>query len=146
MEFGRVFLRILQAIWEANLAEGPVQVSKLDVMDAYCHSKLWLYQVGAFSYIVPSSPNDDGIIICIDLILLIGWVDSPKLLCALSEMLTDIANALVDTDLPVPAYGAISDLSSMGLVPTRTLRSLTHIDCYMGHMISAVQGGPERQH
>ena len=29
MQFGRAFPRILQAIWEADPAEGPVRVSKL---------------------------------------------------------------------------------------------------------------------
>ena len=35
MQFERAFPRILQAIWEADSAEGPVRVSKLDVTDAY---------------------------------------------------------------------------------------------------------------
>ena len=60
-------------------------MSKLDVTDAYHR-------------------------ICINLVLPMGWVDSPKFFCAFSETLTDVANALVDADLPVPAYGAISAL------------------------------------
>ena len=75
-----------------------------------------------------------------------GWVDPPKFFCALSTTLTDVANALIDTDLPVPAYGAISDLPSTGPVPPHTRRTLAHIDCYLNDIISAVQGGPERQH
>ena len=35
MQFGRDFLRIIQAIWEADPEKGPVRVSKLDVTDAY---------------------------------------------------------------------------------------------------------------
>ena len=34
MQFGRAFPFILQAIWEADLDEGPVRVSKLYVTDA----------------------------------------------------------------------------------------------------------------
>ena len=31
MQFGQAFLRILQGIWDSDLGEGPVQVSKLNV-------------------------------------------------------------------------------------------------------------------
>ena len=110
MQFGRAFPRILQAIWEADPGEGLVQVSKLDVTDAYHCGTLNPSQVGAFSYVIPSVPEDDVIIICIDLVLPMGWVDAPKFFCAFSETLTDMLNALVDADLPVPAYGEIPAL------------------------------------
>ena len=85
-------------------------MSKLDVTDAYHRGTLEPSQVGAFAYVVPSVPEDDAILICIDLVLPMGWVDSPKFFCAFSETFTDVANALVDADLPVPVYGAISAL------------------------------------
>ena len=75
-----------------------------------------------------------------------GWVDSPKFFCAFSETLTDVANALVDVDLPVPAYGAISALPATEPPPPHTSASLAHIDCYMDDVIVVVQGGAERQH
>ena len=65
----------------------------------------------------------------------------------LSETLTDVANALVDADLPVPAYGAISALpATEPAPPPHTSASLTHIYCYMDDVIAVVQGGAERQH
>ena len=75
-----------------------------------------------------------------------GWVDSPKFFCAFSETLTDVANALVNSDLPVPSYVAISEIPSTGPGPPHTPESLTHIDCYMDEVISLVQGGPDCQH
>ena len=48
--------------------------------------------------------------------------------CAFSEMMTDVANSLVDTDLPVLSYGAISKIPSTGPVNPHTQESLTHID------------------
>ena len=146
MQFGRAFPRILQAIWEADPAEGPVRVSKLDVTDAYHRGTLKPSQVGAFAYVVPSVPEDDAILICIDLVLPMGWVDSPKFFCAFSETLTDVANTLVYADLPVPAYGAISALPATEPAPFHTPASLTHIDCYMDDVIAVAQGGAERQH
>ena len=78
MQFGRAFPCIFQEIWEADPVEGLVRVSKLDVTYAYHCGTLRPYQVGAFTYVVPLATDDDIIIIWIDLVLLMGWVDSPK--------------------------------------------------------------------
>ena len=123
MQFGRAFQCILQVIWEADTEEGPVRLSKLYVTEAYHRGSLKPSQVVAFAYIVPLVSDDDVIF---------------------SEMLTDVANALVDTDLPVPAYGAISALPATEPGPPHSSLSLTHIDCYMDDVIGAVQGGAER--
>ena len=85
-------------------------MSKLDVTDAYHCGTLKISQLGAFVYVVSLVPEDDAILICIDLVIPMGWVDSPKFFYALSDTLTDVANALVNADLPVLAYGAISAL------------------------------------
>ena len=69
----------LQAIWEADPEEVLVQVSKPDVTDAYHCSTLYPYQVGVYAYIVSLVPDDDVILVCIDLVLPMGWVDSPKI-------------------------------------------------------------------
>ena len=44
---------MLQEIWEADLAQGPVRIYKMDIMDNYNWSNLQLPQVGTFYYIVP---------------------------------------------------------------------------------------------
>ena len=49
MQFERSLPRIFQAIWEADTEEGPVQVSKLNVTDAYHCGTLHPSQVGAFA-------------------------------------------------------------------------------------------------
>ena len=68
---------------------------------------LRLYQVGVFVFIDPLSPEENGIIVCIYIVLTMGWVDLPKFFCAFLETLMDLVNALVDKELPIPAYGAI---------------------------------------
>ena len=94
--------------------------------------------MGAFVYVVPSDPDNYGIIVCANMVLPMGWVDSPKFFCAFPEMLTDVVNALVNAYLPVPYYGAISGLPSTGTGPPHTHMSLNHIECYMDDMISTV--------
>ena len=71
-------------------------MSKLDVTDAYHLGTIRTSQVGAFASVVPSAAGDDCIIICMDLVLRMISVDSPKLFCAFLETLMYVANALVD--------------------------------------------------
>ena len=56
MQFGKAFPRILQLIWEADPAKVPIQVSTLDVIDAYHCNNLCTSHVGAFAYVVPLAP------------------------------------------------------------------------------------------
>ena len=146
LQFGRAFPHILQAVWGADPVQGPVRVSKLDVMDAYHHGTVKPAQVGTSAYVIPSAPEGEGKIICINLVLPMGWVYSPMFFCVFSETLTDMANALVDTHLPVPSYGAISEITATRPGAPHTPESLTHIDCYIDDLISAVQEVPDRQH
>ena len=102
-------------------------MSKLDIIYAYHRGTVKPPQVGSFTYAIPSSLGDQGCIIFIDLVLLMGWVESPKFFCAFSETLTDVTNALVDTDLPVLSYDAISEILATRPGPPHTPESLTHI-------------------
>ena len=80
----------------------------LDVTDEYHRGTVKPAHVGAFAYVIPSEPGDEGVFICIDLVLTIGWEDSPKFFCACSETRMDVAHALVSSELHVPSYGEIS--------------------------------------
>ena len=117
----------------------------MDVMDAYHCGTLRPAQVGAFTYVVPAVSENDCTIICIDLVLTMGWVNSPKYFCAFSETLIDVVNDLVHTSLTVLAYGANLEIPETGPGPPHTINSLAHIDCYMDDVITAVQGGADRQ-
>ena len=108
MQFGHAFPCILQEIWEADPYQVPIRVSNLGVIDSYHNGTLRTSQMGSFTYVIPLAANNNCIIIYIDLVLPMGWVDSPNYFCAFSETLTDVANTLVHKPLPVPGYGAIS--------------------------------------
>ena len=47
-------------------------------MDAYHHNTLRPAQVGDFAYVVPAAAKYNCILIYINLVLLMGWVDSTK--------------------------------------------------------------------
>ena len=112
LQFGMASPCILQTVWEAELDQGLVRVSKLKVTDTYHRGTVAPSQVGAFAYVAPLIPGDKDCIICIDLVLPMGWVERPKFFCAFLEILTDVANNLVDTELLVLSYGAIYDIPS----------------------------------
>ena len=77
-------------------------VSKLYSTYTYHYDTLWPSQVGDFAYVVPTVPDDDCIIIYIDLVLPMIWVDSPNFFCSFLETLMDVANSLVGMVLTVP--------------------------------------------
>ena len=58
----------------------------------------------------------------------------------------DVTITLVDTALPVLAYGAIVKIPSNVLFTLHAQSNLTHIECYMNDVIFSVQGDPESQH
>ena len=58
----------------------------------------------------------------------------------------DVANALFDSALRVSEYGTIANIPATGPPPLNAWESLTHIDCYMNAVISAVQGEPGQQY
>ena len=82
--------------------------------------------MGTFNYVILLADGDNFIIICIDLVLPMGWVDSPKFFCTFLETLTDVVNALIHTSLLVLRYGAIAKIPDTGPGLTHTLNSLTH--------------------
>ena len=60
LQFGRAVPRILQEVWVEDQAQGPVRVSKLDVIYAYHHSTVTPSQVGEFSYVVPLASGHES--------------------------------------------------------------------------------------
>ena len=83
MQFGCALPHILQSIWEEDPVKGTVLVYNMDFTDAYDCGTFRMYQVVSFAYVVPSAAADDCVIICIDLVLMMVWVDSPKYFCAI---------------------------------------------------------------
>ena len=92
MKFGACLPRFLPKIWEADPSDGPVWLSKWDISDAFHRYLLQLVDIGAFTYVVPPLPTDILTLLCIDLVLPMGWVNRPDMLCAASETVADVAN------------------------------------------------------
>ena len=82
-------------IWEADPAKGTVWLSKWDISDAFHRCPLRAAHIRAFTYVVPPLPCDTTILLCIDLVLPMGWVSSPDIFCAASETVADMANGYI---------------------------------------------------
>ena len=92
IQFGACLPRFLQKIWEADPAKGPVWLSKWDISDAFHRCPLQASHIGAFNCVVPPLPSDTKILLCIDLVLPMGWVNSPDMFRAASETVADMEN------------------------------------------------------
>ena len=69
---------------------------KLDVTYNYHQGNLCPSQVGALAYVIALVAEDNYVIICIEIVLPMVWVDSPKLFCAFTEMLKYMAISLLE--------------------------------------------------
>ena len=92
MKFGTCLACLLQKQLGANPAGGPVWLSQWDISDAFHWFNLRLSDVIKFNYVVSPLPEDTSIILCINLVLTMGWVNSPYFFCDASDMVADNAN------------------------------------------------------
>ena len=146
IQFGSCLPRLLQRIWEADPADGPVFLSKWDISDAFHRCNLRPSDVGSFAYVVPALASDPDILLCIDLVLPMGWVNSPDLFCSTSETVADVANQLINQpNTPVPIYGPTSDLYHTVSSPTASPSRLQHADVYVDDINCVAQGDALQQ-
>ena len=102
--------------------------------------------VGSFAYVVPALPSDPDVLLCIDLVLPMGWVKSPDLFCSTSETVADVANQLINQpDIPVPSYGPTNNLYHTVTSPTASPSRLQYADVYVDDINCVTQGDAEQQ-
>ena len=92
IQFGAFLARILQQILDADPADGPVWMSKWDILDAFHQCNLRPSDVRNFAYAVPPLLSYPSVLLCIDLVLSVGWVKSSDFFFAVSETVTDNTN------------------------------------------------------
>ena len=72
MQFGACLSWFLQKIWEADLSDGPVWISKWGISDAFHRCLLRPGDISAFTYVVPPLPKEISTLLCIDLVISMG--------------------------------------------------------------------------
>ena len=92
VKFGSCLARLLLQIWNSYPAGFPIWLSKWDILDAFQRCNLRLSNGGKITYVVPPIPEDTSFLLSIDLVLPMGWLNSPEFFCAASEMVAYNAN------------------------------------------------------
>ena len=143
IQFGVCIPRLLQLIWEAHPADGPVLLSNWDISDTYHCCPLRTPNVGAFAYVVPPIASDPDHLLCIDLVLPMGWVSSPDLFCTASETATDVINLYItEPTTPYVLYFPSTGLYSVYPVEAASPARLQKVNVYMDDLNCITQGSP----
>ena len=77
MQFGPCLARHVQQIWKADPKEGSICLSKWDISDALHWCNLSIADVGKFDYMVPPITSNTSRLLCIYLVLPMGWFKPP---------------------------------------------------------------------
>ena len=146
IQFGACLPRFLQTIWEVDPAEGNVLLSKWDISYTFHRCPIRAEHIGAFTYVVPPLPSDTTIILCINLVLPMGWVNSPDMFCAASETVADIANGyILDTTSAFLIYPPTANTYTMAPDPTTSSARLQCKEVYMDALLSTTLGDMKQQ-
>ena len=114
--------------------------------DAFHRCPLRPADVGAFAYVVPPLPGDATTYLCVDLVLPMGWVNSPPFFCAASETAADLANVyLHDGTTTFVEYAPTKGAYSTSPSPTASAKRLQAVEVYMDDLMGATQGDPTQQ-
>ena len=90
-------------------------------------------------------PTDTLTLLCIDLVLTMGWVNSPVMLCAVSETVADVDNGyLIDPTSAFGIYPPIAGTYSLDPAPTVSAARLQYIDVYRDYLNLSTQGDIEQ--
>ena len=92
IQFGPCLSQLLQRIWEADPKEGPVWLPKWDISYDFHWCNIRPIDVVKFDYVVTPITSDTSRLICVDLVLPMGWVKSPDLFWCASETFAYNAN------------------------------------------------------
>ena len=132
IQFGACLPRFLQKICEADSSDGPVWLSKWDISDAFHRCLLLPGDIGSFTYVVPPLPTYISTLLCIDLVIPKGWVNSPYMLCASSETVSDVDNGyLLGPTSTFKIYPPTEGTYSLDPSLTASAARLQYVDFYM---------------
>ena len=141
MQFGSCLPQFLQNIWEADPSDGPMWISKWDISDAFHRCLLRPADIDDFTYVVTPLPTDISTLLCIDLVLPMGRVNSPDMLYAASETVSDVADGyLLDPTSSFEIYPPTAVTYSLDPSPPASAARLQYVDVYMEDLNCATQG------
>jgi hypothetical protein len=91
MQFDRALWRVLSTIHHTDPRRGPVYLSKIDIADGFYRISVNDGDVAKLGVVVPTEPGEPQVI-GFPLVLPMGWMQSPPLFTAATEIVADLAN------------------------------------------------------
>ena len=159
MQFGRALRRILLQIYRADPRWGPVYMLKADIADGFYNVKVNPEGSKHFGIVLPTPPGQEPMVLFF-LALPMGWVASPPVFCAFTEMVADLTNENIKSNWRPPPHrhdhraDSPSDLakaqpeSPLGRPPRirhRHKGPLALVEAYVDDFMGLVQGGKRRR-
>ena len=146
MQFGACLPWFLKKIWEADTSDGLVWISKWYISDAFHQCLLRPADISDFTYIVPPLPTDTSTLMCIDLVLPMGWVNSPYIFFLASETVADVANCyLLYPTSAFEIYLSTAGTYSLAPSPTSSTVNLQYVGVYMDNSNCSTQVDMDQQ-
>ena len=91
-------------IYHADPHWGPVHLAKIDISDGFYNVTVNSNGVKQFGTILPTPPGHEPLVLFFLLRLPIGWVPSPPIFCAATELVVGAASASINANWRPPAH------------------------------------------
>jgi hypothetical protein len=116
IQFGRALRRILSTVHQADTRLGTVFLSKIDIADGFYRIWVNANDVPKLGVVVPTLPVQPKII-DFQLVLPMGWMQSPPLFTAATETVADLANQELHDLAPAQPHRLDIVSEPQGIVP-----------------------------
>jgi len=146
LQFGQALLQIIHAIVQSNPAHGPVYMIKLDLADGFYHIHIAPADIPHLGVSFPMPATEEAHI-AFPLALPMGWTSSPPIFCAATETITNLANAVLVCNPPMPPHHleSLADTTPLSPTlhetkPTSSTRPLALANVFVDDHIALAQG------
>jgi len=102
MQFGHALDRFLREILLADTKMGPLHMLKLNISDGFYRINLAIEDIPCLGVVFPVAEGEEPLVAFSLLVLPMGWTSSSPMFSAATETAADIANADIESALPVP--------------------------------------------
>ena len=95
MQFGHALNRLLQEILLANPKFGAVELMKVDLSNGFYCVSLNIEDISKLGVAFPTKPGEEKLVVLL-LVLPMGWKNILPIFLAVTETITDLANARIE--------------------------------------------------
>ena len=167
MQYGKALERYLRHILISDPKYGPIYMLKCDLADGYYRLGLVISDIPKLAVSFPSTDQQDPLI-ALPLVLPMGWKNSGPAFCAATETIADMANAVIQKNVPQKSHpldtlaqamdhnAKPQQVTSSQFHPTTNIpprnpvllrpspKRTAYVDIFVDDFIALVQGCPDQ--